>query len=673
MKKLQVQAKKDFIESLATAKPIDAIAELIWNGFDAGATKVQVFIGRNNVDGVEDIRICDNGYGIDPNAVEEYFGSLGDSWKKHTVKENGRILHGKNGKGRFKAFSLGATVDWNTTFSANGHTVKYTISGNVNALDSFDASDPIRAAGPAMTEVHISNVSHDFRSLDDESALLALAKIFAPYMMEYPGLVLHYNGALVDPKKVQSNRQDYHLGDVEVAPGKRIAVALTIIEWSTKTDKEIHLCDEKGVSLYSLVAGMIRAPGFSYTAYVKTQYFRERDQTNALLLADMDPEIKRIVDVAKGRIRQHFRERTLEKQGKVIERWKEENIYPYEDKTYLDPLEQAERQVFDILAVNVQSYLPSFESADQKAKKFTFRLLAQAVRENPESVQLILTEVLDLKKQEQDELADLLRKTSLSAIISAATVVSNRIDFLVGLENLLFNKDTKKTLLERDQLHKMLDNEAWLFGEDYALAASEARLDTVLGIHLDKLGNREDPIDPAVEGSENDAWRFDLMLQKAVQPRAGEYDYLVVELKRPSKKIDSEVLTQVKKYAMAVARDARFLGVPARWKFVAISTDLDDIAVQEANQRNRPKGLVWEGDNITVWAKSWADVINDARAKLNFFSEQLAYRADNRSAKEYLQKAHSRFIPDSYKSGFKADIESEDNEFGSSSVVEMSD
>jgi len=192
--------------------------------------------------------------------------------------------------------------------------------------------------------------------------------------------------------------------------------------------------------------------------------------------------------------------------------------------------------VFDILAVNVQSYLPLFDVADVKSRKFTFRLLAQAIRENPESVQKIIAEVLGLKKDEQDDLAELLKQTSLSSIISSARIVANRLDFLNGLENLLFDKESKKKLLERDQLHKILENEAWLFDEEFSLAGSELRLEEVLNQHLDKLGKREDDPDP-VEVGEGKTGRVDLMLQKAIQPRTGEYDYLIVELKRPSKKI----------------------------------------------------------------------------------------------------------------------------------------
>ena len=81
---------------------------------------------------------------------------------------------------------------------------------------------------------------------------------------------------------------------------------------------------------------------------------------------------------------------------------------------------------------------------------------------------------------------------------------------------------------------------------------------------------------------------------------------------------------------------------------MAISNDLDAFAKSEANQRNRPKGMVSDNAelNITVWAKSWAEVINDARARLHFVNEQLVYEADQDSTKGYLRKAHAKFIPD---------------------------
>ncbi len=598
MAKIHVTAKRDFLESLATTKPIVALSELVWNGFDADSDRVEVHLELNKLGSLQSIRVRDFGYGIDYSNVETLFGNLGDSWKREGGRQNGRALHGKNGKGRFKAFALGDRVEWNTTYRHNGKSYSYKITGKRLSLDDFMTTDPIEAERtPTGTEVTVYNPLRNFRSLQEEATPLELAKIFAAYLTEYPGLAFEYNGLTIDPKNVQNHCGDYPLGEVELGDGRKVMVAVSIIEWSIPTDRVLHLCDASGIALHELESGrQIRAPGFHFTGYIKSDHFRELDKSNQLALAEMHPDVLAILKVARIKIKEHFRHRLIENQSKIIERWKEEQIYPYDDKDNLDPVEVAERQVFDILAFNVQSYLPSFDDADAKSRKFTFRLLAQAVRENPDSVQKIIGEVLGLKKNEQDDLAELLQKTSLSSIITSAKIVANRLDFLNGLEVLLFDKESKKILLERDQLHKILEKEAWLFDEEFSLAGSEIRLEKVLEKHLDKLGKREDDPDP-VEVGEGKTGRLDLMLHKAIQPRTGEFDYLVVELKRPSKKIDEEVLMQIKKYAMAVANDERFRDIKIRWKFVAISNDLNEYAKKEARQRNRPRGVVHDDDD----------------------------------------------------------------------------
>lgn len=648
MTKIHVKAQPDFLQGLTvSARPLNAIAELVWNGFDAGSEKVQVFFDFNEMDGIESIRVRDSGQGIQRSQIEEFFGNLGASWKKSAARLNGRALHGKNGKGRFKAFALGDWVEWNTTYKDNDKTYKYTITGKSSSLDDFVLTEPVEVAGlETGTEVLIQNPKHDFRSLSDPSAPTELAKIFGAYLTQYPGLVFEHNGSKVDPKSVQKHQKQYSLGDIPLGDGRSAGVVISIVEWTTPTDRILHLCDADGITLHEL-ATQIRAPGFNFTAYVKSDLFRELDSTNALAIAELRPDVQAVLKVVRNKIKEHFRLRMLEDQGKVIERWKEEKIYPYENSQDIGPVEQAERQVFDILAVNVQNFLPSFDDADIKSKKFTFQLLALAVKENPDSIQEIISNVLGLKKDAQDDLAELLRKTSLSSIISSAKTVANRLDFLVGLDALLFDKATKKIFLERDQLHKILELEAWIFHEEFVLGVSEARLEEVLNVHLGKLGKRVD--DPSPVFAEGDkTCRVDLMLQKATQPRTGEFDYLVVELKRPSQKINSEVLGQIESYAMAVAKDERFKSTKTSWNFIVVSNEMDDYAKRKANQRDRPQGLVYDDSelNIKVWAKHWSEVINDAKSRLHFVNKQLSYEANRDSSSGYLQKTHAKFIPD---------------------------
>jgi hypothetical protein len=96
-------------------------------------------------------------------------------------------------------------------------------------------------------------------------------------------------------------------------------------------------------------------------------------------------------------------------------------------------------------------------------------MLKQAVEKSPEEVQLIMNEVLGLPKHKQEEPAKLLRRTTLSAVISAAKTVADRLEVLTGLEALLFDLDLKKHFKERSQLHKILEENTWIFGEQFAL------------------------------------------------------------------------------------------------------------------------------------------------------------------------------------------------------------
>ena len=233
---------------------------------------------------------------------------------------------------------------------------------------------------------------------------------------------------------------------------------------------------------------------------------------------------------------------------------------------------------------------------------FAFSLKLFTIHENPESTQKIITEVLNLKQSEQNDLANLLEKSPLSSIINASKRIANRLDSLKGLHNLVFDKDTKKHLLERDQLHKILEEEPWIFDENFALSASEEKLEEVLRSHIGVLRPKKDGT-TTVEVGDGQSGRIDLMLNRAISLREGERDYLVVELKRPSKKIDENVITQVKRYAQAVSEDERFHGIKARWKFVAVSNEMNKYAKSDSSQPNRPQGLIWESEDsmVSVW------------------------------------------------------------------------
>jgi hypothetical protein len=105
--KISVQVQSDHLERISKVrKPIIAVAELIWNGLDADATEVRVEFDHNALGALERIRVIDNGSGLRRNEAEPAFANLGGSRKRtqNRSKDKRRLLHGKAGKGRFRAF-----------------------------------------------------------------------------------------------------------------------------------------------------------------------------------------------------------------------------------------------------------------------------------------------------------------------------------------------------------------------------------------------------------------------------------------------------------------------------------------------------------------------------------------------------------------------------------------
>lgn len=60
---------------------------------------------------------------------------------------------------------------------------------------------------------------------------------------------------------------------------------------------------------------------------------------------------------------------------------------------------------------------------------------------------------------------------------------------------------------------------------------------------------------------------------------------------------------------------------------------------RQANQRDKPPGLLHDDAtlNVWVWVKTWGQVIEDARARLDFFQQQLEYQVTDAQALSYLR------------------------------------
>jgi hypothetical protein len=97
---IKVEVRPDFLERQAKAQPIQALAELIWNGLDADATAIHVEIENDALGGMSKIVVTDNGHGMPRADAPQLSQNLGGSWKRHRLGTRGlnRMLHGQEGR-----------------------------------------------------------------------------------------------------------------------------------------------------------------------------------------------------------------------------------------------------------------------------------------------------------------------------------------------------------------------------------------------------------------------------------------------------------------------------------------------------------------------------------------------------------------------------------------------
>ncbi len=687
MKQFSVSVGSDHIAALARArKPILGMLELIWNALDADATRVSVAVTPNGLRGVDTIEVEDNGDGIDPQEVETAFGQLGDSWKKQAraTKSLGRALHGKRGVGRYRALSLGDSVTWETRYRSDGKTWAYTISLDPIDKRKVTTTTPTETNEAPGTRVLIHNIPARYESLAIEGARPEVTEHLALYLRQYPNVEVIYDGHTITPSEVIKGETE--LAFTYVAEnGVEHPQALTILEWKVQVDRALFLCSRNGFSLRELPAG-IHAPGLQFTAYLRSEFIETLEDQNSL-----DIELG---DLGKltAQTREKLREYNLHWQAKqvseVVAAWKHENIYPFKGTTD-NPVEQAQRQVFDVVAVSVTKYLPGFKNEKLRSKQLTFNLLKETLETSPSSLRKILEQVLGLPKRTQDELALLLEKTSLPAVIAGSKIVSDRLDFIQGLRSMLFDQPYKNELLERKQLQRLVAANTWLFGEEYFLMNDDESLLNVLRSVLLKKGYQvEDGTvdlksDVKFEGGgtgivdlaltsvgsslpEDEDMTPGTVIGKTIaRTNASPMHNLVIELKRPTQKINTKVLQEVRDYALAIAKDERFSGIPARWTFWALSNELTDHAAEQSNQRDRAPGIVEQSAlkpgrafEYTIISKTWGEVLDQAAQRLEFFRKQLAYSPSFSQGRDYLSATYSDFIPKTGDFASKQDSDS---------------
>lgn len=642
---VQLTIQDDLISKLGKTSLVDALIELIWNSMDADALNVKVVFEDNGLDSLKSIKIIDDGVGIPFSEAKNIFRKLGGSKKKNKLKSDiyGRFLHGKEGKGRLKAFSLGATVHWSITYKDENidSLFTYNVEMKLNNPSDVKISDPIEVENKKNTGIILEafDVPKQFKPLTEASKAKIL-ETFASYLYDYKNINLEIDRDIVDPNKIIKSVISYNL-DLLSYESKDYPCKLRLTEWVTSKQKpSAYLCCNHGIPYLKLDMGW-SYPNKKYTAYLESEAVIDMVNNHGLDLATMNSSVQKNLSLAQDVIKNHFRALEAEKAATLVEEWKKEEIYPYTSEA-INIVEKVERQVFDVVASTVSHNIDNFSKTSKENRKFQFRLLKQALETNPRSLQVIINEVLNLRAEEQEDLAELLKDVSLSSIISASKIVTDRLKFINGLEEIVNSKEGKKHLRERTQLHRMLAENCWIFGEEFFLSVDDRSLTECLKQHS-KILSADIDILEAVKHPTKERGIVDLMLSKTTRNnKPNTAHHLIIELKRPKVNIGRDEISQIQDYADAIRLDSRFSKTKAKWTFIAVSLERDKTL--DSRYIDLENGIIAQKDDYVILVKTWAEIFDECKSRLQFFQEKLKYKAKALDGVEHLQKHFPKYV-----------------------------
>lgn len=624
---LELKAQHDALQKIATTRdPVKALAEFVWNALDADATCVDVELNRNALGGLNAVTIRDDGNGISRTRAMEDFENLGASWKRFRQRTgSNRVVHGKEGQGRLRFFSVAQRARWWTVYKdgENLRRLKIEIAaGSLHKSEVTDAEE-MEAGATTGTVVELSPLKESFDWLTSEEARTDFAAIFAPYLLQYPDVKITFDGRAVDPEATIVLSKEFPARSI-VCP-TRVVKGLTIkvIEWRHSVGgRKIHLGGQSGVVLGSLVAN-VTAPGFEFSAYAYAPFFQEIADANLLEFDGLsDPDFSKVIEHVRDELSDYFRERQAEKSGALIDELKIAGVYPYEGDPKSE-VEKKERQVLDIAIHAVSSYSRDFKRAENALKKITLGLLREAIRHNPEAIHNILHHVFNLPKNRQDEFSNLLQKTNLGNIISASTLIADRVVALEVLKSIVFNPAHRRTVKERGELDVLVQANTWIFGENFHITLAETGLSRIMQRVSEELAGvrkkRQNVTKP--DGS---IGRIDSFLGRIVPHQDKMHrEFLLIELKRPSLKIGRKETDQLENYVNAIRNQPDFINTSTYWNFYIVTGEYDDHIRERVTQEGREVGILIKKETHVVWVKTWSQVILECEARLHFIAEKL--------------------------------------------------
>lgn len=392
---------------------VSALAELVWNALDADAKTVAVSWTENEMLGVDSITVVDDGHGMafdedDPNAHP--FMTLGDS-AKHTVVHHspeGRILHGRFGKGRLRALALGGVITWETTFAKGKSHHSYFIKATVGEA-SVEVTRPKASKKPTGTRATVTLVSEKGNTLDIHDVCQRFSQIFSEHLSNYPDITITIQGEKLDPAELIRGRHELGEYDTSFSTGEHVNWNLRAVQWRDRVSDakgRLYLCDDRKVVIAEYELGLRGAE--DYTFYLDCGRTREWEADGMIAMRD---DAQEVLNEARRTAHKFLRRSFKQRAQSLTEELIEQRIYPLPSTA-----SEAEKKLFSQFALHVRQSIGSYEKMNLDNKRLLFKLMAELMHREPTALAEVLSNVLKLSHEDRKAL-ETLKKSLEPAVV----------------------------------------------------------------------------------------------------------------------------------------------------------------------------------------------------------------------------------------------------------------
>lgn len=606
--------------------PEKAIAEYVWNGFDAKAKEIIIDfeVDSKEFDTIKSITVTDDGNGICYDDLQYKFRPILESQKKHAT-DDGDFVRGKNGYGRLTFFKFANKATWNTTYNNNGKFFNYEIGIVGENLTKYNTNDLTETTQKIGTSVKFEGLSDDMSFAFVNKKLIPFLKAeFAWYLELNSEFKIVINGNLLEYSSIIEENTN-----VPITIGQKI-FNCKYLQWNVKPNDEYSrfyfLNNSLDVKATKTTLLNKKGDDFWHSVVVVDDFFEQEMQEckEGMIISPSLFEkkesrqiykelIDKLNEYLKGKRRPFLKEQAY----KMIDKYKADKVFPtFGDSEW----EIKRREELEELVVNLYEVEPRVFVKLNNEQQTIFLQLLNLMMDSGErdSLLKIIGSVVNLEKSDRETFAKILDVTRLKDVISTIKIIEDRILMLEDLKKLVFNHELKAG--EVKHLQKFIEMHYWIFGEEFRYVCSEdVKFEGALRKYLYLLRG----VDEKTYVNHCDKYKeMDLFLT-GTEHRNGIPQNLVVEIKNPTniKKLTNKEYGQIEKYIDVILSQDCFNDNREQWTFYLIGQDYDNIV--ERKIINKYTGLTMEGENFKLYVKKWSQIVNDVEMRLKFLLEKL--------------------------------------------------